>query len=199
MSNAFNPFGTAAAPAVRSVVDALIDQMKERDQKSLILRGLHTRDGVDAETLNLLRASDPECIAISFSVGTGGRGNSRLDMSGADVPAVREALEAFDVRADEPDYTGLSVAESIERTICRESVKDSEDVVSFKLSLAAHSRAIRVPLSEWSNFLGFMENVGEWTEAAVSHYLSGLESVEASPRTTVGIDGTETTVDPSDG
>lgn len=172
-----NPFARTAS-AVTSIVAGMRAQVEADPEAHVCLRGKRTRNGVNSDTLSLLRKGSTEAIDISFSVGTGGKGNSRLDLRGDQVGSVVEKLLAFDPSASESTDLPDDPALAVERTICVEEVKDSENVVSFKLSLKPNTRAIRVPVSEWPAFLAFMGEVDQWTDLAVSHYQGYLNDLE---------------------
>jgi len=120
-----------------------------------------------------LKGETPE-TAIRYSVSVGqGRGSSKVDLNGGDVPGVVAALYNFD---PEEDLSHLSPVECIGRTIVR--AKDGS--TTFKLSLAKNARSVKVPAGEWNNFLEYMDTVQESIPLAVAHYQGLVAAAEES-------------------
>jgi len=165
----FNPFGSAK-PVVRSIVEDLMEQAAS----AFRLLGSNTKEGAGKETLQAVRDGDLKAVHFSVSVGNG-RGSTRLELTGDHVAPVREALRGW---SPDEDLSELPPAECIRRTIARETDDDTE-IVSFKLSLAPNSRKCKIPTSEWSGFLDYMDRVQDWSESALAYYQSQLAEVDA--------------------
>lgn len=168
MSGTFNPFGSTVAIST-SIVAGLMAQVKA--SKAIVLRDI---EGGNVKTLN--DGDGLEAIEVKLSVGNG-KGSSRLDLVATDLRSVNELLCEFDPEVDK--LSDLTPAECVSRTIQREEVKDSEDIVSFKISLAKNSRSIKVPVSEWAAFVEFMGNLEEWSHGAVAAFRTHVANIEA--------------------
>jgi hypothetical protein len=104
--------------------------------------------------------------AVRFETSIGnGKGSTVMVLGGSDLASVVKALH-------EPviDLERLPVAESIRRTIARNPAADgSPATITFKLSLAKHSRSIVVPESDWSAFVAYVETLDAKVSDAVDH------------------------------
>lgn len=101
-------------------------------------------------------------VSVEFSIGSGGRGNSIVRLTGADVSPVIEALKAFDPAED---LSSLTPAECIFRTIATD-----EDGVTFKTSLAKNARTHTIPTEHWEAFLGLLARLDGSIEPMIDSF-----------------------------
>lgn len=95
--------------------------------------GKYDHNGVDA-------------MLFELSIGQG-KGSTKVQIDGSEFCDVASLLGSFDPDAEESDEE-LSALECIRRTLKR----DGENV-TFKVSLAKHSRSVSVPVGTWPDFV----------------------------------------------
>lgn len=135
-------------------------------------------DPIDAETGK--HRLDPydgvDALQISLSVGDGGRGSSRFEVTGQEIGDVIDILANYN--PEEVVEENLSPAQIARRTLSREDdenwgkVSEGKGVVSFQLSLAKHTRSIRVPWEHWKGFVNMLDDTfsDETINKALNHY-----------------------------
>jgi hypothetical protein len=141
----YNPFGVNAPST--SIVQSLIGQTASAFSMT------------DADALNA--GNGRKGVQFAVSVGDG-RGSTRMNLTGDQIPGVVATLRSFDIDRNAEE---ASPAEVIARTIVREG-----DVVQFRVSAKPNARTVSIPMKEWGAFLEYMGNVDQWTEGAVAHY-----------------------------
>ena len=166
--NKFNPL---AAKTVRlSLVENLRNQVGS--EKAGAIQLAKGEAAIDA-----LRSGDGLAgISLAFSLGQG-RGGSRFDVNGAELSSVIDSLNDFN---EDEDVSQTSTAEAIRRTLTVETQKDGPDLVSFQLSLAKSSRAVKIPVDEFQSFLACMRDLESFNP---NEDLSLIPASEAIART----------------
>lgn len=147
----YNPFGSNSVST--SIVSNLIAQ---------------TPSAFSMGDAAALAAGDGKA-GVRFDVSVGiGKGATKVSLGGNDVSGVLSALRGFDPNAD---LSSLTPGEVVARTI-----KVEGEEISFRVTLAKNARTVNVPVKEWASFLEYMGNVAEWTEGAVDHFRSIVQS-----------------------
>lgn len=112
-----------------------------------------------------------QAFRFETSIGNG-KGSTVLPLPATDLPNMLAALT-------EPvsDLDKLPPSECIRRTIARDAETGE---VTFKVSLAKHSRTVIVPSGEWDNFLAYVTKLSENRDEAVKHYRNATAKEEAA-------------------
>ncbi len=134
-------------------------------------------------------------IVITQSIGDGGRGSAKLVLSGDSIPGVLDILENWDPDVAAPET--LTVAEIVERTLRQEYAdlpKDAPEgtvptvaAICFKVSLAPHTRELRIPVEHFEGFCAylretFVDNDEDKLTEAVEHYRAEITKIEAAEK-----------------
>lgn len=160
---------------------ATADDVSTREAERLELatsEGAPTEDELN-EVLPALTVGDyltDGTAAFRFETSIGnGKGSTVLPLGAADLPSIVGALSAPLVDLDK-----LSPAECIRRTIARTPATDTEPaVISFKVSLAKHSRTVIVPEDQWPAFLAYVTTLNDRRLDAIAHYRASSDKAEA--------------------
>lgn len=134
-------------------------------------------------------------IVVTQSIGDGGRGSAKLSLSGDAIPDVLGVLENWDPNVAAPET--LTTAEIVERTLRQEFAELPKDApegtepevvaICFKVSLAPHTRELRIPVEHFEGFCAFLrdtfvDNDEDKLTEAVEHYRGEIAKIEAAER-----------------
>lgn len=127
-------------------------------------------------------------LSILLSIGDGGRGSAKMNVTGSEISEVADVLRNWDPEDENPEK--LSAAQIVQRTLSLDDddefgkVSEGKGVVTFRTSLAKHTRTIRVPRVEFGNFIGMIdETFGPLTLAsAVTHYRTEVAKLNEAER-----------------
>ncbi len=146
-------------------------------------------DGDENTTIEDLTAEYPpgsylhngeNAIECSWSAGTGGKGNAKIELRASQLASVAAAFADFDPDAE---IREVSPAEAIRATIRTETEgEDATKVVAFKVSLAKNAREIRVPLGEFADVRAYFSGLASKVPDVVTQYRTMVAEAEAAER-----------------
>lgn len=94
-------------------------------------------------------------IGLQASVKTG-TASTVFRIDGDKVGSLANVLAEFDLTAEAVVDPNMTLEEVVRRTI---EVDKEAGNVSFKLSLAKHSRSVNVPVAEWPQFVAYLQEL----------------------------------------
>jgi hypothetical protein len=116
-----------------------------------------------------------DAFRFETSIGNG-KGSTVLSLGARDLAGISDAL-----RAPLVDLDRLSPVECIRRTIARNPGADGEGPsITFKVSLAKHSRTVVVPESSWPEFLSYVSTLADRSGDAIAHFRELTRRSEAA-------------------
>jgi hypothetical protein len=117
-------------------------------------------------------------IDLKASVKTG-TASTVFKVSGDQIGSLAAVLADFNVDAEEVVDPNMTMEETVRRTI---QVDTESGNVSFKLSLAKHSRSVNVPVAEWPQFVAYLQGLDSKLVSVVERARKVREDANAEER-----------------